>query len=236
MVIKFLKSILTYLCWFISSLIFSSICFLVTLFPNRYENRLYFKLTKIWNWILVKSTFIKVQYEGLENLPKEPAILIGNHASAMDIPIMEMLAGSYPHIWATKMSYAKIPIFGLLLKRMHVPIQRDDVSKAGRAFMRLYALAKQHGSHIVLFPEGTRSKDGKLGSFLNGFSSLAKKMNRPVIPVYISGLYNIFPKGSLIINSDLPCKVRVGEPLYIEEDSIEQFNLRIRQWFEKQAV
>jgi 1-acyl-sn-glycerol-3-phosphate acyltransferase len=126
-----------------------------------------------------------------------------------------------------------MPLFGSLLRRMHVLVNRDNPRQAARALLKMYNRAKNESRHIVLFPEGTRSRDGKLQPFLGGFAILAKKLDRPVIPVAINGAFGVMTPGKWIINP-LACDVvvTVGKPMYIKfDESSDAFASRIHAWF-----
>lgn len=238
-----IKTPITYTLWVITFLFFTLMCIPLTLLPKpyRYKNRLYFLLTTIWNKLLIAESFLFIRKTGTENLPTYPnlpSIIIMNHTSAIDIMIMEDLIETYPHIWITRIEYMKIPLFSILLKRMNIPINRYDTRKAGHALLRTYKLAKNLTSHILLFPEGTRTLDGKLGKFTTGFALLAKKLNRPVIPIAVSGLHKIFPKHKFFINYHAAQPtLTVGKPMTIQpNESIDAFTQRIHTWFEEELA
>ena len=134
----------------------------------------------------------------------------------------------------TKHEYTKIPLFSILINRMHIPVKRDSATKAARAFLRAYHQAKNIDSHIILFPEGTRHDDGKVHDFHPGFALLAKKLNRPVIPIKTTGLHKIFPKGKFLIkyHEAQPIRIVIGKPIYINEnESVQDFANRVHNWF-----
>jgi 1-acyl-sn-glycerol-3-phosphate acyltransferase len=237
--IVFIKTIRTYVLWAATCVTFTLLCIPLTLLPlKKRHNRVYFYLTGVWSKLLSFFAFLIVKVKGEENLPKypeNPAIFVMNHASALDIFLVEDLLGSYPHIWMSKHGYSKIPLFGILMKRMHVPVNRENPREAVRALFKTYELAKLSGAHILMFPEGTRYSDGKVHDFLPGFAVLAKKLNRPVIPVAIHGTNQIFPKDSFLVDSRATdVKLEVGQPLEYQKDESEQdFNKRVHGWFEQ---
>lgn len=235
---KTVKTIITYICWAIVCLTFTLLCIPFALLPKsiRYENRFYFFLTMVWTKLLVWSAFLDVKIEGKENLPKfpnSPAIIVANHSSSLDIFLLEALLGTYPHMWLTKDLYAKVPLFNILVKRMHVPVKRENPRDAIRSLFKAYEIARDKKNHIILFPEGKRYDDGKVHQFLSGFAVLAKKLKRPVIPVFIDGVYKIFPKKRLIIDSRASqVKLIIGKPFFYKKDETEkEFVNRIRDWF-----
>ncbi|MCK4265198.1 1-acyl-sn-glycerol-3-phosphate acyltransferase [Candidatus Babeliales bacterium] len=234
-----LKSFLTWIIWLLSGLIVSILGLLISFMSGkkRYTNKFYFKIISVWQNLLLKSTFISITVNGKNNLPKypnNPAIFIANHLSALDIPVLESLVGSYPHIWISKVSYGKIPIFGWLLNRMNVLIDKNSTEQSFKAFIKLYKISKDKDLHILLFPEGQRSEDGKLLPLKEGFLILSKKLNRPIIPIVIKGLDKVLPKKSCIINSNVPVDVYIGEPVLFDNDkTLEEQRNFVSDWYEK---
>ncbi|HBS47974.1 TPA: hypothetical protein DEO28_02850 [Candidatus Dependentiae bacterium] len=238
--IKTYKTIRTYIFWFIVTSFYLPLCLLISYLPeNKRHKKLYFFFTNQWNSLLVFFAFlvvkIKKEKEDLPDFYKHPAIFVMNHASALDIPLAEYVVGKHPHIWISKQSYAKIPLFGKLLQRMHALINKENPKQSTQALIRAYKLAQKYNLSVLLFPEGTRSTDGKLGEFLGGFYLLAKKLNRPVIPVAILGANEIMKKNSLLLDpraSDI--KITIGTPIFVKENETEEeFSNKIRSWFNK---
>jgi 1-acyl-sn-glycerol-3-phosphate acyltransferase len=239
---NYIKTPITLTAWFCISLFFTLLCIPLTFIPapTRYHNRFYFFLTTIWTKLLMLFSFTYVKKQGVKNLPtypNSPAIIIANHTSSIDIFLLESLIGTYPHIWLSKAEYLSIPLFSILIKRMHIPVKRENSLQAARALIKAYKQAKEAGSHILMFPEGKRYQDGKVHEFNSGFALLAKKLQRPVIPISITGLHKIFPKGTFLINYEeviyaaRPTLI-VGKPFMIKKDeSVEHFSKRIRDWF-----
>jgi len=236
--LRIIKTAITFAGWLSTSLTFTLICIPFTFLPapKRYTNRLYFVLTTLWCKLMMLFSFIHIKISGEENLPKypnSPSIFVVNHTSAIDIFIIEKLMDGYPHIWLTKHEYNKIPLFSILLKRMHVPVERENSRAAAMALLKAYKRAKNISSHIILFPEGKRHDDGKIHEFNPGFALLAKKLNRPVIPIFISGLHKIFPKHQPLIDyhATRP-KLTIGKPFVIKEgERVEEFSERVHAWF-----
>ncbi|MCK4650585.1 1-acyl-sn-glycerol-3-phosphate acyltransferase [Candidatus Babeliales bacterium] len=204
----------------------------------RYDNRIYFFLTNIWNRLLIFFSFIFLRVDGEENLskyPDNPSIIIANHSSALDIFLLESILGSYPRVWFSKASYEKIPIFNIFLKKMHILVKRKNPKDAFRALYKAYDLLKLSSRHLVMFPEGRRYDDGKIHNFFSGFAILAKKLNRPVIPITIVGTNKIFPKNRFVIDAKASdVKIVIGKPIKMKHDEMEKdFVKRIHDWYTK---
>jgi 1-acyl-sn-glycerol-3-phosphate acyltransferase len=140
---------------------------------------------------------ISLRVDGLSELnPAKSYIYVSNHASLFDIPVV-LAAIPYDIRIIYKKELHFVPIFGwgLKLGRTYIPIDRRKGSDAMRslddAMEKLSA-----GASILLFAEGTRTRDGRLQPFKRGPFNIALKAKTPVVPVIINGTYNILPKGS----------------------------------------
>lgn len=233
------KTCITYSICTIAIPLFMIPCCILALMPTskRYDNVLYFKLTQMLARIMVWATFIRYTVTGREHLPTYPmlpAIIISNHISALDIPLIETLIGSYPHVWMSKAEYKKIPLLGFLLQRMHILVHRQDAIQGRKALVNMLNLVKNHPRHAILFPEGTRHQDGNIHAFHPGFAVLAQKLKQPVIPIVISGIHKIFPKKSLIIDSSCNMvRINIGKPIYFPEHmEPAEFVKQVQQYFQ----
>lgn len=236
--IKNFKAVFYYLSSFLIAFIFTLILLPLTFLPARIRyNKLYFFLAWLWAWLMVKSSCISYSVENSHYLthPRKSSIILSNHASALDIPLVEVLLSGYPHVWLSKDAYGKIPLFGTLLTRMHILVNRDDDAQSLSIFKRAYSLCAGKDRHLVMFPEGTRHADGAIHDFYAGFAVLAYKLKKPIIPILIVGLEKIFPPGRLMIDSS-KClvKIRVGEPIeFTPLMTRDEFVVHVRNWFVK---
>ncbi len=235
------KTGLTYTLWLaVVPVSLTCICLPLSLLPARIRiNRFYHFFASRIGAFIFRASFVRINIYGRENLPQypdQPAIIIANHSSALDIPLVEMIVGSYPHVWMSKVSYAKIPVFGTLLRRMHVLVDRTSGRDARMALLNMYNVLKDAPRHALVFPEGTRHADGKVHSFYPGFALLAQKLKRPVIPIVVSGLHTVFPKNSLLIDSSVQqVTIHIGQPIYCAENTkTDEFVGLLEKYFEKQ--
>ncbi len=143
----------------------------------------------------------------VENVPKDLSsyIYAANHASPLDIPAMFMAMPVNAYFIA-KMELKKIPIMGwfMTLAGM-VFIDRGKREKAMESMQRA-GREMQKGKSVIVFPEGTRSKDGKIKLFKRGAFILSKETGIPVIPALIQGAHKVMPPG---VYSARPGKIRV---------------------------
>lgn len=148
---------------------------------------------------ILKLTGGKYVIKGSENLPKEGAALyVANHQSYMDIPAV-MAALERPMGFVVKDDLANIPCFDQWLAQMQcVPIARGEARKALEAILKAAKILKS-GHDMMLFPEGTRSKDGTLLPFKAGSLKAAQRGNAMIVPMAIDGACDVMPRGSFII-------------------------------------
>ena len=238
--LNLLRSIAMYISWIIFQPMFTLLAYPLTFLPEkiRYDNRLYFFITKYMATMVIRPSFLTINIYGRENLPaypEQPSIFIANHTSAFDIPLLDMLLGSYPHVWMSKEFYGKVPFFGRLVRVMHVVVQRDNPRKALQALIQAIDRVQGHSRHLLIFPEGTRHADGKLHEFHQGFAIAAEKLLYPVIPIAVSGFHTAFPKGSFICQSvGNPITIHIGKPLTMSPgESRQEFTQRVHAWYEQ---
>lgn len=233
----FLRTIFSYFLFgFVCIFFFVPALFLVAILPesHRYAHKpLFWLLDKGYKGI-VWASLLPLEIIGKENIPQIPAIIAPNHQSAFDIPIVGMLLDGKPHIWFALEYYAQKPILGFFIRRIGVPVDRDNPPRAARALISMIRLAEQVHSHIIIFPEGTRPLDGKMHMFLQGFALLAKKSARPVVPVFMPNNGFIYPPGSFLVYWK-PIRVVIGPSFaYNPDDTDETFTERVYAWFLQQ--
>ena len=169
--------------------------------------------SQIWfKYFILPFTGIKVEVSGLKNIPKKKAVIFAsNHQSLADIPLLLVsLPGKY-HFVAKKELF-RIPLVGWYIGWAgHIRIDRSDSISAIKTLDKVIA-SLEAGESIVIFPEGTRSRTGKLGEFKRGSLLIAFKTGVPVIPVAISGSFDFMPKWTFLINP-AKVKIQVGEPI-----------------------
>ncbi len=130
----------------------------------------------------------------MENLTEHSAcILISNHASILDIPGI-VAASPLPVRFIAKRSLAWFPVFGWFMHMAgHVLIERESSLSAMKSLNKASLLMKK-GISIVVFPEGTRSPDGEVKEFKRGGFVLALQDRVPIVPISISGTYQMLPR------------------------------------------
>lgn len=202
----------------------------------RYKNRVYSNLTYICAYLIIKAGFIRVHITGKEHLAllkNQPAIVVANHMSSFDIPLLEILVSGAPHIWFIKGSYQKIPIIGFILNRLNVMVNKAQASLIKMTIGRACDIASKNKNHIIMFPEGRRYADGTIHQFYSGFALLAQRLNYPVVPVVLYGPHKIFSKEHLLIDSTASnVKIVIGAPIYYNKtlDDKQDMVHEVRAW------
>jgi len=154
-------------------------------------------------WIVktgVRAAGIKIEVSGLENIPAgRSCIFMSNHVSNLDPPVeLPLLPGRCSVL--LKKELMSIPILGHAMRLgKFVPVARGHRRDAAQASVEAAADALRSGLHILVYPEGTRSLDGRLSTFKKGPFFLAQQTQAPIIPIALSGTQTMMGKGSYAI-------------------------------------
>lgn len=155
----------------------------------------------------------RLSVAGRDKLPwRGPAVIVANHLSLLDILVLYGLFR--PFKWVSKAEIFRIPFIGWNMKlNGYVGLRRGD----RESIKRMMAECRAHlaaGAPLLIFPEGTRSPDGRLQEFRDGAFKLACEAGCPVIPVVISGTYDALPKHGAMLREPMRARVRVLDPLH----------------------
>lgn len=147
----------------------------------------------------VRLARIRVQVAGREHIPTQPCIFMANHVSNLDPPIMLPLL-PYRTAFFIKRSLLRIPLVGYGMRLAgFIPVDRDGRLDSARESVQAAREVLASGVNITTFPEGTRSRNGKLLPFKKGPFYLAMESSAPVVPISIWGSEHMMTKGSLRI-------------------------------------
>lgn len=157
-------------------------------------------LYRVAMWIVrtgIRASGIKVEVTGQEHLPVgQSCIYMCNHVSNLDPPvIIPNLPGRSSVL--LKKELMSIPILGTAMRMAKfIPVERGSRRDAAKASVEAAAEALRSGLSILVFPEGTRSLDGRLAAFKKGPFFLAEQTGAPIVPIAISGTERMMGKGS----------------------------------------
>ena len=157
-------------------------------------------LYRVGMWITnagVRAAGIKIEVIGLEHVPAgRSCIFMSNHVSNLDPPVeLPLLPGRCSVL--LKKELMSVPILGRAMRMAKfVPVDRGHRRDTAQASVEAAAEALRSGLHILVYPEGTRSPDGRLSTFKKGPFFLAKETQAPIIPIALSGTQAMMRKGS----------------------------------------
>ncbi len=151
--------------------------------------------------------------EGREHLdPNKPAIYVSNHSSVLDI-FLAIWLSPVGTVGIAKKEVARIPVFGQLYALSgHLLIDRGDSDKAVKSLQHLATYVRENRLSIFLWPEGTRSRSGRLLPFKKGVAHLAIQTGLPVVPIVVEGAHLCWTKETLTVRPH-PVGVRVLPPV-----------------------
>lgn len=208
-----MRKILSFLNLIFSTVFLSIIALAVSLFDKKGEK--IHKIARLWARMHLFVSGIDVSIDGLANVPEPPCIFMCNHQSALDIyALLAYLPLSFR--WIAKRQLFYIPFFGWAMKKAgYISLDRENPREALRAIEDAAGKIRE-GMNIIIFPEGTRSRDGVLLPFKKGVFSLALRAGVPLIPVGIYGTCHLQPKGSFIPLKKGVIYIDIGEQIQTE--------------------
>lgn len=164
-----------------------------------------------WADRVLQRVDARIEVDGLEHVleAKGPFVVVSNHQSYFDIPVMYSSL-PLPLRMAAKAELFKIPLWGqALFASGFVLIDRRNPERAHQALREAGERMRQSGISLYVAPEGTRSSDGRLGKFKSGAFRMAQIMGLPVLPVAVSGTYEIHRKGARHVGQGRHVRVRI---------------------------
>jgi 1-acyl-sn-glycerol-3-phosphate acyltransferase len=197
-------------------------------------------VARLWSRLItqIAGVRIQVEYRGVLD-PNVPYVFLANHASSLDIWAVFVAIPRRVRLVAKK-QLARIPLLGwvmwagrfIFIDRQNALAARRSIAEAGRRI--------SGGDSVLLFPEGTRTRDGSLGPFKKGGFHLAMSAGVPIVPIALRGTRRLMPRGSLLLRPG-SIEVIVGEPIptagLVERDRaalIEQVRGLIQKMLEPQ--
>lgn len=180
--------------------------------PLDRTGRLYHWSSWAWSKCILSVFGISVRVDGLEGLEGQTKVVyVANHASWFDIPAMVVGVPDQIRI-VFKKELTWVPIWGWALKYgPYIAVDRMNPKDALKSLEKAAGQIRK-GASVLLYAEGTRTRDGKLQPFKRGAFALAVRSGVPVVPVAINNSYKILPKGSLKVR---PAEIHIvlGRPI-----------------------
>ena len=173
---------------------------------------------KVW-WLILTGpirAYWRIRVTGRENLPRKGGVILAsNHQSGLD-PVVVGGVLRRPIYWLAKVEYVITPKVAWFFKSVGViPVNRDAPEHEA---LEHAANCIRSGKQFGIYPEGTRSPDGRVYKGYTGVARIAEMTNAPVIPIAAINTREALPKGK-ILAKPLKCEVRIGAPMYFKMPS-----------------
>jgi len=172
--------------------------------------------------------YFRLKGEGLENIPDGPCILAPNHQSFFDGLFVsafirnKVMKRTY---FYAKEKHIRAPWLKALASRNNVIIM--DLNKDLKESLQKLAAVLRKGKNIIIFPEGTRTRDGRLGSFKKAFAILSSELNVPIVPVSIKGAFEALPKGKWLPRPWKKVAVKFHQPVFPENQDYDTISEKV---------
>lgn len=168
---------------------------------------------------------------------REPYVIVSNHLSNADIPLISNLPWEMK--WVAKKELFDLPVVGWMMKlAKDISVDRKNSLQSISVFKTCVSMLDQNVS-VMFFPEGTRSRSGKLNRFTLGAFDLAIRTKTPVLPIVIDGTQNCLPKTSWVFERSENIRLKMLEPISVEgygKKDTEQLMKDVRQTMIRQLA
>lgn len=183
---------------------------------------------RLWSRFMCAIALVNVKVTGRENIvPNQSYIFVANHQSIYDIFLIYGFL-EYPFKWIMKKEIQKIPLVGKACEAAgHIFINRTNPKAAAKS-IELAAKKLTNGNSVVIFPEGTRSKDGEVGKFKRGAFMLATDLDLDVVPLTIKGAFEVMPPNSFVVFPGT-IELSIHKPMHTDELTHQTLNPFVEQ-------
>jgi len=214
----YLISIYHLILFVVSSLIYFPFAVIVRVSTVWFDRRLAFLHLTSTVWASTYTWFSpiwRVTVTGRKNVdPGKAYVMACNHQSLLDIPVIYR---AFLHFkWVSKASLFKIPVIGWnLWMNRHISLDRSSM-QSQRKMLRQCAEAIQNGSSLMIFPEGTRSRNGELRAFKEGVFLIALQQKTDILPIVLDGSYKALPEKGFFPNRKQNISMHILPPVRYE--------------------
>ena len=195
-VLRYLWVPCAHLLWYSYTLVLGIVSLLI--WPFDRTGAMQHACARCWCRLVTWTTFVRIHVQGSGHVrPRQAYVFVANHASFLDI--LALFASlPFPFRTMAKRELFWIPLIGWHMRMSgHFPIDRGNTRRAATTFRRVVAHVRSGGS-VAMFPEGTRTRDGRLQPMGPGAFKIALHAGVPVVPVAIRGTFALMPRGALM--------------------------------------
>ncbi len=181
--------------------------------PAKYRTGLWFR--RLGRAMVAVNPAWRVVLTGtLPSDPRRPYVVVGNHQSLADIPIISRLPWDMK--WLGKASLFRIPVLGWYMRLSRdLSVERDDRRSRVEVMIQARERLEQKVS-VMIFPEGTRTRDGRVLPFSDGAFRLAIATGCPVLPIAIDGSFDALPSDGWRFGPPLTVRLHVFDPVPVD--------------------
>ena len=200
--------------------VFGSLGIIVSVFESK-KGKFLGKCARAWAKVILFSGGIKYTVKNLDNLNLSSSyIFAGNHSSGFDI-LLGFAGLPFWIVSIAKIELRSILILGTVMRIAgHIFVDRKNHENAMASLKKASISLKKLPRSVLLYPEGTRTRDGSIQKFKPGGLLLAVETGIPIVPIYYSGTYSILKQGSWKVNNQ-KLKLIIGKPIFTEKYSFE---------------
>ena len=219
---KLLYYLYTFYVWFIGGIYFIAIM-LFSIFAMNFISAQKFR--PVFTFLLrtfLKIIFIRVKIETAQDFDKSKKyVYMPNHVSLLDAPITVSFFPQFINAIEAK-EHFDWPLYGTLIKKWgNIPINRKSIQESIKS-SHIAQKKLKDGNSLIIFPEGGRTKNGQLLKFKKLPFHIAKSANVAIIPVGLSGVFSLNPKGTMLLKPG-KIKIKLGE--LINEDEVQSLSI-----------